>query len=187
MSAFLFALVAVMVTSLGSRDQLLIANISERLGRPTPLLIIGCVVAVITAVLMTLSGQYIAALLPSAAKTMLVGFALMMAAVELAWPNKRSFIKEPTRSLVATAIVLFARQVGDGSRFLIFAFAAGSGTPWFAAIGGALGGIGAVILGWSMAGDLAKTLPLRTIRATLAVILFVAAIVTGLSARGLLG
>ncbi len=176
-----------MVTSLGSRDQLLVANISGRLGRSVPLLVIGCCVAVMTAVLMTLSGQYIAALLPSAAKTMLVAFALMMAAVELAWPNKRSFIKEPTRSLVAIASVLFVRQVGDGSRFLIFAFAAGSGIPWFAAVGGALGGIGAVLIGWTMADDLVKTLPLRTIRVVLAIILAIAAIITGLTARGLLG
>ncbi|MDN3646393.1 TMEM165/GDT1 family protein [Pontixanthobacter aestiaquae] len=187
MSAFLFALVAVMVTSLGSRDQLLIANISGRLGRSIPLLVISCCVAVITALLMTLSGQYIAALLPSAAKTMLVAFALMIAAVELAWPNKRSFIKEPTRSLTAIGVVLFVRQVGDGSRFLIFAFAAGSGTPWFAAVGGALGGIGAVLIGWMMADELAQTLPLRSIRLVLSVVLAIGAIVTGLSARGLIG
>lgn len=187
MSGFLFALVAVMVTSLGSRDQLLIANIAARLGRSNALLLIGCCVAVITAVLMTLSGMYIAALLPSNAKVMLVAFALAIAAVELAWPKKRSFIKEPTRSLVAIALVLFVRQVGDGSRFLIFAFAAGSGTPWLAAAGGALGGMGAVMLGWSTGDDLTKALPLRTIRVALAVILFVAAIITGLSARGLIG
>jgi putative Ca2+/H+ antiporter (TMEM165/GDT1 family) len=135
---------------------------------------------------MTLSGQYIAALLPSAAKLMLVAFALLMAAVELAWPNKRSFIKEPTRSLVASGLVLFVRQIGDGSRFLIFAFAAGSGTPWFAAVGGALGGIGAVLIGWLMADDLVEKLPLRKIRLVIAALLFVAAIITGLSARGLL-
>ncbi|MXO91874.1 hypothetical protein [Pontixanthobacter aquaemixtae] len=187
MSGFLFALVAVMATSLGSRDQLLIANIAAKLGRSTGLLLVGCAVAIGTAVAMTFAGQYIAAMLPSAGKTMLVAFALMIAAAELAWPNKRSLIKEPTRSLVAIGLVLLARQMGDGSRFLIFAFAAGSGIPWFAGIGGALGGIGAVIVGWFLAEELAGKLPLRKLRIAMAVALAIAAIAIGLSARGLLG
>ena len=62
MSAFLFALVAVALTSLGSRDQLLIARISGTLGSNAGLLITGCLVAVITAVAMAYGGQYIAAM-----------------------------------------------------------------------------------------------------------------------------
>jgi len=187
MSGFMFAFAAVLLTSIGSRDQLLIANIAGRLGQSASLLATGCFVAIVTAVAMTLSGQFVAALLPSSAKLMLAAFALMAAAVELAWSPKRSFLKEPTRSLMAIGLVLFVRQLGDGSRFLIFAFAAGSGTPWFAAAGGALGGIGAVLIGWLLHDDLAEKLPLRKIRLVMAVILASVAIVIGLSARGLIG
>ncbi len=186
MSAFLFALVAVALTSLGSRDQLLIARISGTLGSNAGLLITGCLVAVITAVAMAYGGQYIAAMLPAAGKMMLVAFALMMAAAELAWPNKIGLIKEPTRSLGAIALVLLFRQFGDASRFTIFAFAAATGTPWFAAAGGAFGGVLAVVLAWSMGDTLTERLPLRPIRIALAALLAVAAIVIGLSARGLI-
>lgn len=186
MSAFLFALVAVALTSLGSRDQLLIARISGTLGASAGLLVTGCVVAVITAVAMAYGGQYIAAMLPAAGKTMLVAFALMMAAAELAWPNTIGLIREPTRSLGAIALVLLVRQFGDASRFTIFAFAAATGTPWFAAAGGAFGGVLGVVLAWSMGDALAERVPLRAIRIVLAVLLAVAALVIGLSARGLI-
>lgn len=187
MPAFFLALVAVALTSFGGRDQLLIADLSARQGGRLGLLVVGCIIAVITAAAMALSGQYIASILPSAGKTMLVAFALFAAAFELAWPVKVKPPKEPTYSLGATAIVMLARQLGDGSRFLIFAFAASTGTPWFAAAGGALGGMIAIAAGWAMAEDLPVTLPLKLIRRVLAAIILIVGIYVGLSARGIVG
>ena len=186
MPAFLFALVAVALTSLGSRDQLLVARLSSSLGRHLGLLVIGSLVAVATACVMAWGGQYVAAMLPPAGKTMLVAFALLMAAAELAWPSKVGLIREPTRSLGATALVLAVRQFGDASRFAIFAFAAATGAPWLAAAGGALGGVIAVVLGWTMGDELARILPLSAIRVVLAAVLVTAGAVIALSARGIL-
>lgn len=187
MPGFLFALVAVALTSFGGRDQLLVAHLSAQQGARIGVLVTGCIIAIITAAAMALSGQYIAAMMPSAGKVMLVAFALLAAAAELAWPVKVKQPSEPTHSLGATAIVMLARQIGDGSRFLIFAFAASSGTPWFAAAGGALGGIIAIVAGWAMAGDLQAIFPLKLIRRVLAVIVLVVGIYVALSARGIVG
>ena len=186
MPAFLFALVTVALTSFGGRDQLLVADLSARQGQRVGLLLVGCIIAVLTAGAMALSGQYIASMLPSAGKTMLVAFALLAATFELAWPVKTKKPEEPTYSLGATAIVMLARQVGDGSRFLIFAFAAWSGTPWFAAAGGAVGGIIAIAAGWAMAEDLQAVLPVKLMRRALAGIVLVVGVYVALSARGII-
>ena len=56
-----------------------------------------------------------------------------------------------------------------------------------AGLGGALGGGGAVAVGWSLGLALEDKLPLRAIRIALALILFMLAAITGLSARGIIG
>ena len=185
-SEFLFALVAVVLTSLGSRDQLLVARLSHSLGQHKGLLLVGCAVGCGTAAAMAWGGHYVSALLPDAGKTMLVAFALLMAAAELAWPNKAGIIREPTRSLGAAALVLAFRQMGDASRFVIFALAAALASPVLAGMGGALGAVIAVALGWILAGELERRWPLRMIRITLAIVLLVIGVLTALSARGLL-
>ena len=186
MSEFLFALVAVVLTSLGSRDQLLVARLSHSLGQHKGLLLVGCAVGCATAAAMAWGGHYVSALLPNAGKTMLIAFALLMAAAELAWPNKAGIIREPTRSLGAAALVLAFRQMGDASRFVIFALAAALASPVLAGMGGALGAVIAVALGWILAGELERRWPLRMIRITLAIVLLVIGVLTALSARGLL-
>src|SRR3546814_5437124 len=55
-----------------------------------------------------------------------------------------------SRSLGAIGIVLLARQIGDGARFVVFALAAWASLPTAAALGGALGGAAAVTLGWTL-------------------------------------
>ncbi|MEX0342271.1 MAG: hypothetical protein AB3N06_06775, partial [Erythrobacter sp.] len=110
-----------------------------------------------------------------------------LAAFECAWPNREKTPREPTRSLGAIAIVLFARQLTDASRFLVAAFAVVFASWPLAGLGGALGGGAAVFVGWALAGNLERHLRLRAIRTGLAVALFVLAMITGLSARGMIG
>jgi len=186
MSGFLFAFVAVLLTSLGSKDQLLVARYSEHFGRDARLLLLGGAIAFVTAAAMGWGGHYVASILPSKGKTMLVAMALLLASVELFWPNREKALKEPTRSLGAVGLVLAYRQFGDASRFLIFAFAAGSALPFFAGAGGALAGALSILIGWLMAAELVEKLPLRTIRIVLGVMTLISAIYLGLSARGLL-
>lgn len=183
MDSFLFSLLLVFVLALGGRDQWLVARWADALGQSAALLAIGIVSAALTAALMAWVGAGFAAQLPPRAAQMLVAFALAIAGFELAWPVKSAEPREPTRSLGAFAIVLAARQVGDAARFAVFAFAAGASLPGTAALGGAVGGGAAIVLGWSLGGETLARLPLTVIRRVLAAGLLVAALFIGLNAR----
>lgn len=184
MGAFLFALVAVFAVSLGGRDQLLAARLAERLGRGGGLLAVGVLASTLSAFAMAVAGLALALVLPGPAADMLVAIGLLLAAVELAWHRHAALPEEPTRSLFATFVVLLARQIGDGARFLVFAFAAG-GSAWLAGAGGALGGSVAIALGIAASGELTRW-PLRWVRIGLAAVLAIGGIVIGLKARGII-
>ncbi|MGB3739402.1 MAG: hypothetical protein WA948_08625 [Pontixanthobacter sp.] len=186
MSGFLFAFVTVCLFSCGGREPLLIARLSATMRGPVlPMwaMAIGCV----SAGIMAWGGNQIAQLLPSAGKTMLVAFALLLAAAALAWPDRTGPPKEPTRSLGAIGIVVFWWQMIGASRFAIFAFAAWSANPWPAGAGGALGGAAAIITAWAAGQDLIERWPLRAIRAVLAIAAVSTAAIVALFARGLAG
>lgn len=185
MASFLMALVAVFAVSIGGRDQMLVARLSERLGGGGALMAVGVLASVVSAGFMAFAGLALALALPDAAADMLVAMGLLVAAFELAWPRRPALPEEPTASLFAAFVVLLARQLGDAARFLVFAFAAG-GSAWLAGGGGALGGAAALMLGMALGGDLARW-PLRAMRLCLAAVLLVIAIVAGLSARGIIG
>ena len=186
MSAFLFAFVAVLVTSFGGRDQLLIAGFTHRLGRHFGVLVMSYAISIATAFAMAWAGMYIAQLLPDNAKMMLVAIAMFLAAIELVWPITVRTAKEPTRSLGAIGLILIFRQWGDASRFLVFAIAAALATPLWAGAGGAFGGIAALTLAWLLAEPLRFPLLSKPYRQALGVIIGLVSIAIGLSARGLL-
>lgn len=185
MDEFLLALVAVFAVSLGGRDQMLVARLADRLGKSGGLLATGALASTVSAVAMAAAGLAMALVLPPAAADMLVAFALVFAAIELAWQHKSRLPDEPTASLFATFIVLLARQLGDAARFCVFALGAG-GSAWLAAGGGALGGAAALALGIAMGAGLSAW-PLRAIRLALAAVLFVAGIALALAVRGIIG
>ena len=183
MDAFLLALILTFAIALGGREQLIVAQFSHQLERTVPLLATGLFCAAASAIIMAYAGASIAAILPRQAAEMLVAISLAIAAVELVWRIKLKPMKEPTRSYIAIGAVLFARQIGDAARFVIFALAAWSIYPTTAAIGGALGGAGAVALGWTLGLPRMQRFPLRVWRIGLAICLFLAALVIGLNAR----
>lgn len=185
MAAFLLALVAVIAVSFGGGDQLLVAHLAARNGRGAGLLAVGVLASALSAAAMAAAGLALALVLPAAAADMLVAFGLLIAAGELAWRRKPRLPQEPTRSLFATFVVILARQLGDAARFLVFVAAAG-GSAWLAALGGALGGAGALALG-VLAGEELARWPLRAIRLALAAPLVIAGLAAALSARGLIG
>ncbi len=184
-ASFLFALASVFALSLGGRDQLLAARLAERLGGGGGLLAVGVLASTLSAFAMAAAALALALVLPGPAANMLVAFGLLIAALELAWHRRPALPDEPTRSLFAILVVLLARQLGDAARFLVFAFAAG-GSAWLAGAGGAIGGSAAIALGAMVGGELDRW-PLRAIRWTLAGVTGLAAVIIGLSARGLLG
>lgn len=183
MDTFLFTFLLVFACAQGARDQLVIAMLTDGLGRALPVLALGAVCACFSAWLLGLFGSTIAHILPTRAAEMLVAFALVAAAIELFWPVKLKAIKEPTRSAFAISLVLLFRQLGDGPRFIIFAFAAGAHYGPAASIGGALGGTAAIGVGWFLGERALTRFPLKYWRLALGVCLFVAAIFIGLNAR----
>ncbi|KPF62159.1 hypothetical protein [Porphyrobacter sp. AAP60] len=183
MDGFLLALLLVFALALGGRDQWLVAQWSDALGQGWPLLLTGIAAAAISAVAMAWVGAEFAAMLPRRAAQMLVAFALGVAAFELAWPVRLKSPQEPTRSLGAIGIVLLARQIGDAARFVVFALAAWASLPLTAAMGGALGGAGAIVLGWSLGAKGLARWPLRPVRLAMAACLIIAALFIGLNAR----
>lgn len=186
MSSLLFALVGCFLASFDARDQMLVARLSAALGRSKPLLAVAVASAAATGFLAARAGAWLSGMMSESAASMFVALALFFAGAELAWPHRFVRFDEPTRSLGAIALVMFARQITDGSRFLVCAVAAATALPGLAGVGGALGGAAAVTVAWAMGGNLERGLPLRRIRLGLAAILIVLAIVIGLSARGLI-
>lgn len=186
MSAFFLALIASFALALGARDQLLVAHLRTKLGGSAGLLLVAVASSALTAALAAYVGMGLGTRLAAGASNMFVAIALLVAAVELAWPWRRKLPEEPTRSLVATFVVLFVGQITDAARFLVLALAVALASPQFTALGGAAGGAAAVTMGWVMGADLQRLLPLRTIRLVLAAVLLVAAVVTGLSVRGII-
>jgi putative Ca2+/H+ antiporter (TMEM165/GDT1 family) len=187
MPSLFFAMLAAVLASIGARDQLLVAELSEKLGQRSGVLVSACFAAAVTSIIMAALGASIAELLSPPAKLMLVAFALFLGAVELAWPFRRRALFEPTQSLFAIFVAVAARQVGDGARFLVFAISAALSAPILAATGGILGSCAALAAGWALAGDLEARFPLRRLRLGIAGILLVSAIMAGLSARGIIG
>lgn len=183
MDAFLLTLILTFTIAMGARDQMIVAQFSDAAGRNGPMLVLGMACAAASAAVMGLAGWSIAAMLPSRAADMLVAFALVAAGFELLFPVRLKDMKEPTRSYVAIGAVLFVRQLMDGARFVVFAFAAQAVYPLATIIGGTLGGAAAIALGWYAGKRKLEAFPLRWARTGLGVCLIVSAIFIGLNAR----
>lgn len=187
MTAFLFALVAAFAAGFGARDQQLVAALRDRLGQSGGLLAVAVASAILTAFAAAWFGTLLGSTMSRDAATMFVAIAMLIAAIECAWPRRKAEPAEPTRSLGAIGIVLFARQLTDAARFLVLAVAAAYAAPEMAALGGAIGGAASVALGWMLGDKALGKLPISLVRHLLAAFLFLAAVATGLSARGLIG
>jgi hypothetical protein len=185
--SFFLALIAAAAATFGGREAVRVARLSATLGGGTGLLAacwIGCILA---CALSAWLGAGIAAQLGPDAKAMLVAIALLLAGIELVVLRPGCAPAEPTHSFGAILIVLGAAQLTAAASFLVFALAGTTGMPWLAAAGGALGS-GAVLTGaWSMGHEWETRVPLRAVRYAVAGLLIVAALVTGLNARGILG
>jgi len=180
---FLLAFLGVLLTSIGGRDQMLMARLSARLGPSSALLATGVGASAASAFTLSFAGVAVAGLLPEAARWMLVALALGLSGIELALPLRRAQPQEPTRSLGAIGAVLLLYQAFDAARFLVFALAIASASAPLAGLGGALGGSAALAIGWSMGEELEARWPLRGFRKALSALLIGGALALGLYAR----
>ena len=149
MPAFFLTFLAVLLTSLGARDQLALAMLSLRQGqRPAAL-----ITAIAIAVAVTgLAAAGSAALLdmPATTRRMVLAMAVGLAGIELLFTRRPRQPREPTESLAALGVVMLAHQLTDAARLLVFAVAVASHAPWPAGAGGIAGSVAALVLGWSL-------------------------------------
>ena len=174
------------MATLGGREAVRVSRLSAALGQAVPLLAASWLACLLACALAGWLGAAIAATLVPQAKAMLVAIALVLAALELAVLRAPRAPSEPTRAFGAAALVLSAAQLSAATSFIVFALAAALAAPWLAAAGGAVGSGAVLTAAWSAGGEWERGLPLRSLRLGMAGLLFLAAVVTGLSARGLL-
>ena len=149
MSAFYLTLLAVLVSGLGARDQLTVAGLAQSQGARPGIVVIAAFVALATAAFAGWAAYLLIPLMLPDARVFLCAVALAFAAGESLILTPRPPKGEPTRSLGALTIVLFAHQLTDAARFVIFGVAVAMNAPVPAAAGGALAGV--VLLGWAWA------------------------------------
>ena len=187
MALFFLALLAAATTTLGGPEAVRVARLSARLGAGARLLVACWLACILACVLSAWLGDRIAAQLGPEAKGVLVAIALLFAGIELAVRRPGAAPAEPTRSLGAILIVLSAMQFIAPAGFVVFALAGATGAPWLAAAGGAIGSAAVLTAAWSIGEEWGARLPLGAFRYTVAGLLAVAALVTGLNARGIVG
>lgn len=167
-TGFLFAFIATVLLGLGARDQMLVAGLAQKQGQRPALLIVALVSACIAAAAAVWLAASFAPQLAPPARRMLAVLALGLAAIEMIALRPRNAPAEPTSSLFAFAVVLLAQQILDAARFVLFAIVVASDLPRAAGLGGALGGVAVVVLGWAGGASL-LALPLGSIRRWLGV------------------
>ena len=175
MTGCLFALLAALLAGLGARDQMLVANLSARWGPRPALLATAIATGALASGLAAWATREVATGLPHAACLLVAAISLVAAGADslLLGPGKPP--KEPTNSLGAAAIVLFADQITDSARCLILAVALASEQPLSAGVGGAVGGAAALVLGGMQARWLVDAGPwLKAIRRGAGVVLLLA-------------
>lgn len=187
MPAFFLALLACALATLGGREVVSTARLSQSLGRGVGLLAVVWISSIVSSALAAWLGGAMAPLLAPDAKRVFAAFALLLGAGELALLRPRRKPDEPTRSAGAMLLVLFSSQITDAARFLVLALAIANGVPELTAAGGALGSGAVLTAAWALGGDWESRLPVRALRLGAAGLLLLAGIALLLSALGLVG
>ena len=178
MTGCLFALLAALLAGFGARDQMLVAQLSARTGPRPMLLFTGMATGALASGLAAWATREVAAELSHAACLLVAAMALAMAGVESLLLSPAKPPNEPTNSLGAAAIVLFADQITDSARCLILAIALASEQPLAAGVGGAVGtGIALAVGGGFARGLLVAGPMLRAIRRVAGAVLLLAGVV----------
>lgn len=157
MTGFYFTLLAVLLAGFGARDQAAVAGLTlqrgarqgGRVGGRPGVLLTGIAVSVATAALAAWGASLMAPMLIPKARLIMAAMALGFAGLEALLIAPRRRPAEPTASLGALAIVLFAHQLTDAARFLVFALALATSAPIPAGLAGAVGSAVLLASGWT--------------------------------------
>ncbi|MEP7222705.1 MAG: hypothetical protein ABI673_08575 [Novosphingobium sp.] len=141
MSGFLFAFLCAVLAGIGARDQVLVAQLSARLGPHPGLLVValctgGAASAGAAFAASAMSAQ-MATAMGGPARLVFAALALAIAGAEALLSRPRKPADEPTRSLVAAAVVLLAGQLTDAVRLVVLALALLTAAPIPVGMGGA--------------------------------------------------
>ncbi|WP_271078639.1 hypothetical protein [Aurantiacibacter sp. MUD61] len=180
MTTFFLTFLSVALAMLAGREAVRVARLASAGAKPAALLSVALVCAIGACAAAAWLATSFADLLTPEHKRWFVAAALALAAAEVAFLDAPSAPQEPTQSLGAIFIVLFAGIFADASGLLVLSLSVASGAPVLAAAGGTLAAAG--VLGIAiMAGPDWELLPRKMLRVTIAMLLIVAAIAIGLS------
>lgn len=174
MTGLLFALLATLLVGVGARDQVLVAQLAERQGARPSLLLVAIASGMAAAGLAAWGGAQVAEQVGGRAGLLLIALALALAGLEMLIIAPGRAPVEPTHSLGAFAIVVFAVQLTDAARFLVFAIGIATSAPLTTGLGGAVGAAIVVGVAWAAPGLLHMG-RLRTVRRLLGGLLLVVA------------
>lgn len=187
MSAFFLTMMACLVVTLASRESLRVARLSAGLGASASLHVAAWAAAIATSAAAAWAGTLVAPSLTGQAKQMFLALAIALAAIEIVALRAGPAPREPTRSLGAILLVLLASLLTDGARFLVLALSVQTAQPELAAAGGAVGSGVALSAAIALGPQWEAKKPRRISVWTIAALLLLAALVIGLSARGIVG
>ena len=185
MGAFYLTLLAVLLSGLGARDQMTVAALCRAQGQRFGVLAIAVLLVVATSAFAAYAASRTLVILPVPARPVLAAIALGLAGLESLILSPRIEPREPTHSLGALAIVLFAHQVTDAARFTLFGLAIGFAAPLAASLGGGLAGLVLVGAAWAYP-RLVENTGLRIVRRCVGALLLLVAIAMFLAFRGIL-
>jgi putative Ca2+/H+ antiporter (TMEM165/GDT1 family) len=179
MDALLLALLLGLALDQGDRSQHLVRALGP--GALVPV----CLIVILGAVGSALLGLAVAPYLAGPAGLLFFAIALVLGAVGLLIPGRTPPGEAKPASLTLYGRLLLHR-FADRSSFLIVGVSAMTGNVWATALGGTLGGFGALLPPLLAGAGYEQAVPLRVIRPVLGALLLIAGLGCALSALGLL-
>jgi len=147
MLALLLTLLLVQLAGIGARDQLTVAHLVARTGQRPALLVVAIGTGALASLVAALAARQSAPEFNHQLRLLVAAIALAIGGLESIVIGPPRMAKEPTHSLGAAAIVLFAHQLTDSARMLVFAMVLATSTR-YALLGAVFGGATALAIGW---------------------------------------
>lgn len=170
--------VALMVlgAAMGGAAQQQLAQLTQALGRRYALIAMAALSALASAAFHGQLGEWLDTALPVAWHSPAISLVLLVAAARLIPSRTLPAMAEPTYSLGAIALALFARQIGAPAQLVILAAAAGLLSFHWALLAGVAGGMAGFAIAWRMPDRARITMPVLLLRRLIAGLLLLGAI-----------
>lgn len=179
MDALLLALLLGLALDQGDRSQRVVRTLGS--GALVPV----CLIVIIGAIASSLLGHAVAPYLAGPAGLLFFAIALVLGAVGLLFPSRSEPDTEKPSGLMLHGQLLLHR-LADRSSFILVGISAMTGNVWPTALGGALGGLAALLPPLLAGAAYERAVPLRILRPILGALLLIAGLGCALSALGLL-